>query len=133
MSPSDLYSLHMRSRLFFGSVLTHWVLPAMSMAMAVGFLAGCDGGTHLRGVVLDPNDMPISGADVTLATGTLKREIKSSDRGLFKIGMTHSPWNPELTLSITKPGYKTYEKHFHAKEHLEAIVANLEPEGRLVL
>ena len=108
------------------------MLPAMYMAMAVGLLSGCDGGTHLKGVVLDPNDMPISGADVTLATGTLKREIKSSDRGVFKIGMTHSPWNPELTLSVTKPGYKAYERHFHAKEHLESIVANLEPEGQEV-
>lgn len=97
----------MRSRFFFGSVLAHWMLLAMSMA--VGFLSGCDGGTHLKGVVLDPSDIPISGvADITLATGTLKREIKSSDRGVFKIGMTHSPWNPELTLSITKPRYKAY-------------------------
>jgi hypothetical protein len=58
----------MRSRFFFGSVLAHWMLLAISMAMAVGFLSGCDGGTHLKGVVLDPSEMP--GAGITLATGT---------------------------------------------------------------
>jgi hypothetical protein len=92
-----------------------------------GFLTGCDGGTHIKGVVLDSNDAPVANADVTLSTGELKREIKSSDRGVFKIGMTHSPWNPELTLAITKPGFKPFEKRFNAKEHLDSIVATLEP------
>jgi hypothetical protein len=41
--------------------------------------------------------------------------------------MTHSAWNPELTLAITKPGFKPFEKRFHAEEHLESIVATLEP------
>jgi hypothetical protein len=92
-----------------------------------GFISGCDGGTYLKGVVLDSNDTPIADADVKLTSGELKREVKSSDRGVFKVGMTHSPFNPELTLEVTKPGYKPFEKHFHAKEHLESIVAILEP------
>jgi hypothetical protein len=91
-----------------------------------GFLAGCDGGTQLKGVVLDSNNTPIADADVKLTTGELKREVKSSDRGVFKVGMTHSPFNPELTLEVTKPGFKPFEKRFHAKEHLESIVATLE-------
>jgi hypothetical protein len=92
-----------------------------------GSLTGCDGGTYLKGVVLGSDDTPIANADVRLSTGGLKDEVKSSDGGVFKIGMTHSPWNPELTLEVTKPGFKPFEKRFHAKEHLESIVATLEP------
>ena len=54
------------------------------------------------------------------------------DRGVFKIGMLHSPWNPELTLAITKPGFKPFEKRFYAKEHLESVVVTLEPASEAV-
>ncbi len=91
------------------------------------FVSGCDGRTHIKGVVLDSNDIPIGHAEVRLTTGKLNQEVKSSDSGVFKIGLTHSPWNPELTLSVTKPGFKPFEKHFHAREHLESIIASLEP------
>ena len=96
-----------------------------------GFLSGCDGGTYLKGVVLDSNDTLIADADVKLTTGELRREVKSSDHGVFKIGMTHSPFNPELTLEVTKPGFKPFEKRFHAKEQLESIVATLEPVAKV--
>jgi len=96
-----------------------------------GFISGCDGGTRVKGVVLDSNDTPIADADVKLTTGELRREVKSSDRGTFKIGMTHSPFNPELTLEVTKPGFKPFEKRFHANEHLETIVATLEPVAKV--
>jgi hypothetical protein len=92
-----------------------------------GFLAGCDGFTQLKGIVLDSNDAPVADADVALTVGERKREIKSSERGVFKVGMTHSPWNPELTLRVARPGFKLFEKRFHAKEHLESIVVTLEP------
>jgi hypothetical protein len=92
-----------------------------------GFTSGCDGGTRLKGVVLDSSDRPIADADVKLTTGELKREVKSSDRGVFKVGLIHSPFNPELTLEVTKTGFKPFEKRFHAKEHLDSIVATLDP------
>lgn len=95
------------------------------------FLTGCDGGTHLKGVVISSDDVPLADADVKLSTGDLKREVKSSDSGIFKIGMTHSPWNPELTLEVTKPGFNRFEKRFHAKDHLETIVATLEPTAKV--
>ncbi len=96
-----------------------------------GLLSGCDGGTYLKGVVLDSNNVPIADANVKLTTGELKREVKSSDRGVFKVGMTHSPFNPELTLEVTKPGFKPFEKRFHAREHLESIVTTLEPVAKV--
>jgi hypothetical protein len=103
------------------------VSMVMCMVTLGCFLAGCDGFTQLKGIVLDSNDVPVADADVALTVGERKREIKSSDRGVFKVGMTHSPWNPELTLRVARPGFKPFEKRFHAKEHLESIVVNLEP------
>ena len=102
---------------------------ALMCVISIGdFLSGCDGGTHLKGVVL--NSSPIADADVKLTTGELKREVRSSDRGIFEIGMMHSPFNPELTLEVSKPGFKPFERRFHAKEHLESIIVTLEPAAK---
>jgi hypothetical protein len=46
-------------------------------------------------------------------------------RGLQDRNDPLSPFNPELTLEVTKPGFKPLEKHFHAKEQLESIAATL--------
>src|SRR5260370_40904739 len=72
-----------------------------------GFFVGCDGGTFLKGVVLDSADNPVADADVTLAVGGTTREVKvkSSEHGVFRIGTLHSPFNTELSLSVTKAGY----------------------------
>jgi hypothetical protein len=67
---------------------------------------GCDGGTFLKGVVLDSADNPVADADVTLAIGrtTRRLKVKSSEHGVFIIGTMHSPFNTELSLSVTKNG-----------------------------
>jgi hypothetical protein len=112
------------------SLVVHALVLMCAISIG-GLLSGCDGGTYLKGVVLDSNDTPIGDANVKLTTGERKREVKSSDRGVFKIGMTHSPFNPELTLEVTKPGFKPFERRFHPKDHLESIVATLEPAASL--
>ncbi len=119
----------MRTTLFTApkKALVPYAFVIMCAISISGFISGCDGGTRLKGVVLDSNGTPIADADVKLTTEERKREVKSSDRGVFEVGMTHSPFNPELTLEVTKPGFKPFEKRFHAKEHLESIVATLEP------
>lgn len=89
-------------------------------------LVACDGGTHLKGVVLDSADKPVADADVKLAVGNRTLEMKSSESGVFKIGTLHSPYNPELSLSVTKAGYRSFEKRFHANEHLQSIVITLQ-------
>jgi hypothetical protein len=128
-----VYSFRMQATLFLASKksLVAYAFVLMCTISTAGFLSGCDGGTHLKGVVLDPNDMPVPDADVKLTTGELNREVKSSDRGTFKVGMTHSPFNPELTLEITKPGFKPFEKRFHSSEHVQSIVATLEPVAKV--
>lgn len=103
------------------------ILLLMCAAIIGGFLSGCDGGTHVKGIVLDSRDAPVADADVRLTTGELKREVKSSERGIFKIGMTHSPFNPELVLEVTKSGFRPFEKRFHANEHIASIIVTLDP------
>ncbi len=92
-----------------------------------GFFVGCDGGTFLKGVVLDSADNPVADADVTLAVGGTTREVKvkSSEHGVFRIGTLHSPFNTELSLSVTKAGYLPFEKRFHSHERLKSIVITL--------
>jgi hypothetical protein len=97
-----------------------------------GLLVGCDGFTSIHGVIQDSGKRPIADANVSLTVGSRSREAKSSGDGAFKIGMTHSPWNPELSLSVTKVGYRPFEKRFHARDQLRDIVITLEgdPETR---
>ena len=67
-------------------------------------LCGCDGGTRITGVVFDSEGRPVADAGIKLTCGAYSREVKTTDYGFFKIGMTHSPWNPELTLAVEKEG-----------------------------
>ena len=92
-----------------------------------GFFVGCDGGTFLKGVVLDSADNPVADADVTLAIGGITRrlKVKSSEHGVFSIGTMHSPFNTELFLSVAKAGYLPFEKRFHSHENLKSIVITL--------
>ena len=92
-----------------------------------GFFVGCDGGTFLKGVVLDSADNPVADADVTLAIGgtTRRLKVKSSAHGVFSIGTMHSPFNTELFLSVAKAGYLPFEKRFHSHENLKSIVITL--------
>ena len=86
-----------------------------------GFFGGCDSDTFLKGIVLDSVDNPVSDTDVTPAVGGTTREVKaeSSEHGVFSIGTMHSPFNTELSLSVTKAGYLPFEKRFHSHENLK--------------
>ena len=104
-----------------------WEPAVALMVLIAAILAGCDGGTTITGVVLDRRGNPVADANVKLSGGGSTREITSSNHGVFKIGMVHSPWNPELSLTVAKSGFKSYEKRFHARDHLTSIVVTLEP------
>jgi len=94
--------------------------------IVTGLLVGCDGGTFIKGVVLDSHDKPVVKANIKLTVGHRVLGAQSSEQGVFHIGTFHSPWNPELSLSITKEGYRPFEKIFHADEHLQTIVVTLQ-------
>lgn len=88
-------------------------------------MSGCDGGTHIEGVVTDSAGQPVPMADVKLTAGSLSREVQSDESGRFKIGMTHSPFNPKLVLMVKKQGFEPFERRFQSREHLESIVVHL--------
>ena len=112
--------------MLLGNVSSKTLILVCTLTIAV-VLWGCDGGTRITGVVFGTEGRPVSDAVVKLTCGGYARQVKTTTDGVFKIGMTHSPWNPELTLTVQKAGYKPFEKRFHASEHLKDIVVTLEP------
>ena len=113
----------------FGAPSRGRTLPAgLSIVLFLGgisVLSGCDGGTHIHGLISDSAGRPVPSANVNLSEGNSSREVLSDASGRFKIGMTHSPFNPELVLTVNKEGFEPFEKRFHSREHLEAIVVRL--------
>lgn len=81
-------------------------------------LTACDGFTTIKGKVVDQSGKPIQDALVIMETvsGGRKDEQKSKGDGSFTVFFSHAPFNIELTLKISKPGYKTFNKRFKASE-----------------
>ncbi len=61
---ASLYSYRMQTTLYTGpkKSLVAYAFVLMCAVGIGGLLSGCDGGTHLEGVVLDSNDTPIADA-----------------------------------------------------------------------
>ena len=88
-------------------------------------LFACDGFTHIRGKVTDTNGRPIEGAQVEMKTGGARSQVKTDSHGSFSVSFTHAPFNVDLVLTVSKDGYKTFEKPFKsraAKEFPSTIV-----------
>ena len=79
-------------------------------------LLACDGFTHIQGKVTDTNGKPIEGAHVEMKTGGRHEEVKTDTQGSFSVGFTHPPFNVDLVLTVSKDGYKTFEKSFRARD-----------------
>ena len=81
----------------------------------------CDGVTHLKGKVLDKNGKPVEGAFVEMKTvsGGRKDVTKSAVDGTFSVGFTHAPFNIDLTLTVSKGGYKTFDTRFKSSDARE--------------
>jgi len=107
--------------------LTACVLILCACGISGGFVA-CDGGTFLKGVVLDSADSPVIDAEVILSVRGTTRQVKvrSNDHGVFNVGTLHSPFNTKLSLLVTKQGYRTYEKQFHSHQNLKSIVITMQ-------
>jgi len=82
-------------------------------------LLACDGFTHIQGKVTDTNGKPIEGANVGMKTSGHHEETKTDSHGSFSVGFTHAPFNVDLVLTVTKDGYKTFEKYFKARDAKE--------------
>ena len=81
-------------------------------------ITACDGFTHIKGKVTDSNGKPVQGALVEMKTisGGRDDQSKSAADGSFSVGFSHAPWNVDLALTISKEGYKTFEKRFKSAE-----------------
>ena len=91
------------------------------IAAVLGFIVllslfACDGFTHIQGRVTDTNGKPIEGAHVEMKTSGRREEVKTDSHGSFSVGFTHAPFNVDLVLTVSKDGYKTYEKSFKARD-----------------
>ena len=65
---------------------------------------------------------------LTLSNVTRSVQMPSEADGSFRIGMTHAPFNIDLALSASKPGFKPYEYHFQSRDHLRNVVITMEKE-----
>lgn len=80
-------------------------------------LIACDGHTSVRGHVYDKKGKPIEGALVLIETGRdIKFDIQTDKEGYYAVGVTHAPFEVQLTLTVSKEGYKQYKKIFSSRE-----------------
>jgi len=90
-------------------------IKTVALCLVVLFcLAACDGFTHIGSRVTDTNGKPIENAQVEMKTGGRDGKVKTGADGSFSIGFSHAPFNVELVVTVSKEGYKTFEKRFSA-------------------
>lgn len=94
------------------------IATVFSLIVLLSLLA-CDGFTHIQGKVTDTNGKPIEGAHVEMKTSGHHEETKTDSHGSFSVGFTHPPFNVDLVLTVSKDGYKTFEKSFKARDAKE--------------
>ena len=92
-------------------------IATLSVMLLVS-LAGCDGFTHIKGKVVDANGKPIRGALVEMKTvsGGRDDQVKTDADGSFSVGFTHAPYNVDLAVTVSKEGFKTFEKGFKSAD-----------------
>lgn len=88
---------------------------ALCLIVLLG-LAACDGFTHIGSKVTDTSGKPIQDAQVEMKTGGRDEKTKTGADGSFSIGFTHAPFNVDLVVTVSKEGYKTFEKRFTARD-----------------
>ncbi len=94
---------------------------------AIAFLGvGCKGHTHIAGTVKNKWDQPIYPATITLRQGERTRQTQASRDGKFDIALEHDPFTVELKLTATSDIYKTTEKSFSSRDHLQSMDLTME-------
>jgi hypothetical protein len=104
----------------------HFCYLLIFCVIAFFSIAGCDGITHIDGIVKNARGAPVPNVDVTLTEGQRDAHAFSSDDGKFHIGMTHAPTNVKLALVLSKDGYQPYSKAFQSRDHLTTVEVTLQ-------
>jgi hypothetical protein len=93
------------------------------LAILFFFILACDGGSRVRGFVYDSENKPIQNAIVkfeSVRKGEPEESYQSIEQtdknGRFDCRFTHSPFETQLKLTVSKVGYKTYEIRFSSSE-----------------
>jgi hypothetical protein len=76
------------------------------------FTFGCDAWTKAQGTIRDPGGKPIQDAVITMKVGKDSRDFHSFEDGRFMVQMWQPPFKQDVTLTVTKPGYVSFEKQF---------------------
>jgi hypothetical protein len=96
----------------------------VSVALAIVITivgVSCDGGTRVRGHVHDSAGKPVDNVKVTLTQANRSTSITTGKDGLYEVGMTHSPFKVNLSLTAKKSGYEKFEQRFSSADHLRNL------------
>jgi hypothetical protein len=94
-------------------------LSSVLVFLLLTTLVACDGYTSVRGHVQDSTGKPIEKASVTLETFGRQDDIDTAKDGSFEVGFTHAPREVQLTLRVTKPGFKPFSETFSSRSRPE--------------
>lgn len=85
----------------------------------------CDGTSRIDGKVVNEDGIPISGARVILKSTPSDREeeVTVAD-GSFHMFLIHAPFDVELTIQVSKQGYRDFEKNITSTEARELEDSN---------
>jgi hypothetical protein len=95
-------------------------LLAFGSALLIVFLLSCDGHTSVHGHVFDSKGQAIERALVVLETSGRTFDISTGKDGSFNVGLTHAPFEVQLSLSVTREAFKPFKETFSSR---------LRPEG----
>ena len=92
-------------------------LLVAQLAMCVFLTTSCDGVTGFEGHVRDTSGHPIEGAKIVLKSESrVHRELTSAADGSYHILTTNAPFKFQMVLTVTKEGYKPFQKEFAANQ-----------------
>jgi hypothetical protein len=97
-------------------------ITVLTWAVVCTLLTGCDGFTHIHGIVKNAQGVPVPNVEIQLSVDKRTRETVSSADGQFDIGMVHAPSNVHLKLLLKKDGYQTYTRDFRARNRPTAPI-----------
>ena len=94
-------------------------------------LTACDAWTSVRGTIRNDVGRPISGATITLKVGSESRQFTSVEDGEFVASVSQPPWKTDIALTVSKPGYWSFEKQLKGPgqfKDFDVVLQKLPPE-----
>lgn len=96
------------------------------MVLVLSF-SGCDAWTTAQGTIRDTSGKPIPDAVVTVKTRSDSREFHSLKDGQYLVQMWQPPFKQDVTLTVSKPGYDSFERRLKGPGTYKDFDVVLEP------